>query len=179
MSLFTRLSIALVMFIPAACFSQVAAVNGTKRILVLCTGNSARSQMTQGFLKSFNPALEVYSAGTAPSPRINPFAVQVMKELEIDISSGTPKNVKQFLGKSFDYVVTVCDDADKSCPTFRGKVGKRLHIGFPDPAKAVGTDAEKLVVFRRVRDDIRKRFKELYENERLGAIVSSKNSRLN
>ncbi len=174
MNLFTTLSIGLAMLMPVTGFSQVAAANRTKRILVLCTGNSARSQMTQGFLKSFNPALEVYSAGTAPSPRINPFAVQVMKELDIDISSGTPKNVKQFLGESFDYLVTVCDDADKSCPTFRGKVGKRLHIGFPDPAKAVGTDAEKLLVFRRVRDDIRTRFKKFYENERLGAIVSSR-----
>ena len=174
MSLFTTFLIGMVMLIPVAGFSQVAPVNRTTRILVLCTGNSARSQMTQGFLKSFNPALEVYSAGTAPSPRINPFAVQVMKELEIDISAGTPKNVKQFLGESFDYLVTVCDDADKSCPTFRGKVGKRLHIGFPDPAKAVGTDAEKLEVFRRVRDDIQKRFREFYENERLGAVVASR-----
>ena len=174
MNLFTTFLFGMVMLIPVAGFSQVAPVNGTKRILVLCTGNSARSQMTQGFLKSFNPALEVYSAGTAPSPRINPFAVQVMKELEIDISAGTPKNVKQFLGESFDYLVTVCDDADKSCPTFRGKVGKRLHIGFPDPAKAVGTDAEKLKVFRRVRDDIQKRFREFYENERLGAVVPSR-----
>ena len=174
MSLFTTFLIGMVMLIPVAGFSQVAPVNRTTRILVLCTGNSARSQMTQGFLKSFNPALEVYSAGTAPSPRINPFAVQVMKELEIDISAGTPKNVKQFLGESFDYLVTVCDDADKSCPTFRGKVGKRLHIGFPDPAKAVGTDAEKLKVFRRVRDDIQKRFREFYENERLGAVVASR-----
>ncbi len=174
MNLFTTCLIGMAMLIPVAGFSQVVPVNRTTRILVLCTGNSARSQMTQGFLKSFNPALEVYSAGTAPSPRINPFAVQVMKELEIDISSGTPKNVKQFLGESFDYLVTVCDDADKSCPTFRGKVGKRLHIGFPDPAKAVGTDAEKLEVFRRVRDDIRKRFREFYENERLGAVVASR-----
>lgn len=174
MNLFTTCLIGMAMLIPVAGFSQVVPVNRTTRILVLCTGNSARSQMTQGFLKSFNPALEVYSAGTAPSPRINPFAVQVMKELEIDISSGTPKNVKQFLGESFDYLVTVCDDADKSCPTFRGKVGKRLHIGFPDPAKAVGTDAEKLEVFRRVRDDIRKRFREFYENERLGAVVAAR-----
>ena len=174
MNLFTTFLIGMAMLMPVAGFSQVATLNSTKRILVLCTGNSARSQMTQGFLKSFNPALEVYSAGTAPSPRINPFAVQVMKELEIDISAGTPKNVKQFLGESFDYLVTVCDDADKSCPTFRGKVGKRLHIGFPDPAKAVGTDAEKLKVFRRVRDDIQKRFREFYEDERLGAVVAAR-----
>jgi arsenate reductase len=136
-----------------------------KRLLVLCTGNSARSQMTEGFLKSFDPRLEVFSAGTAPAPRINPYAVQVMKEVGIDISAGTPKNVRAFLGQSFDYVITVCDDADKNCPNFTGKVGKRLHIGFPDPAKATGTDEEKLAVFRRVRDDIKVRFRAFYENQ--------------
>ncbi len=135
------------------------------RMLVLCTGNSARSQMTEGFLRSFDAKLEVYSAGTKPGPRVNPFAIQAMKEVGIDISGGTPKSVKQFVGDPFDYVVTVCDDADKNCPNFRGKVGKRLHIGFPDPAKATGTDAEKLAVFRKVRDDIRTRFRELYEKE--------------
>ena len=135
------------------------------RMLVLCTGNSARSQMTEGFLRSFDPKLEVYSAGTKPGPRVNPLAIQAMKEVGIDISAGTPKSVNQFTGDPFDYVITVCDDADKNCPNFRGKVGKRLHIGFPDPAKATGTDAEKLAVFRKVRDDIRVRFRELYEKE--------------
>lgn len=143
----------------------LAADSGKKRILILCTGNSARSQMSEGFLKSFDSRLEVYSAGTHPAARVNPFAIQAMKELGIDISGGTPKKVDQFISQSFDYVVTVCDDADKSCPTFRGKVGKRTHIGFPDPAKATGTDEEKLAVFRKVRDDIRKRFREYYETE--------------
>ena len=136
-----------------------------KRVLVLCSGNSARSQMTEGFLRSFGPELQVFSAGTAPAPKINPFAVRAMKEAGVDISGGTPKNVSQFLGHSFDYVITVCDDADKNCPNFRGKVGKRLHIGFPDPAKATGTDEEKITVFRRVRDDIKVRFRALYESE--------------
>lgn len=136
-----------------------------KRVLILCTGNSARSQMTEGFLKSFDPQLEVFSAGTAPAPKINPYAVRVMREVGIDISGGTPKNVREFLGQSFDYVITVCDDADKNCPNFRGKVGKRMHIGFPDPAKATGTDEEKLAVFRRVRDDIKLRFQTLYGKE--------------
>ena len=135
------------------------------RILVLCTGNSARSQMTEGFLRSFDSTLDVQSAGTNPAARINPFAVRVMNEVGIDISKGQPKSVNQFIGDSFDYVVTVCDDADKNCPNFRGKVGKRLHIGFPDPAKATGTDDEKMVIFRRVRDDIRARFKALYDRE--------------
>jgi arsenate reductase len=143
----------------------VSAQSPKKRILVLCTGNSARSQMSEGFLKSLDSRLEVYSAGTHPAPRVNPFAVQAMKEIGIDISAASPKKVDQFLNQSFDYVITVCDDADKSCPNFRGKVGKRLHIGFPDPAKATGSDAEKLAVFRTVRDDIRRRFSEFYESE--------------
>jgi arsenate reductase (thioredoxin) len=138
---------------------------GKKRILVLCTGNSARSQMSEGFLKSFDSRLEVYSAGTKPAARVNPFAIAAMKEVGINISGGTPKKVDQFISQSFDYVITVCDDADKSCPNFRGKVGTRKHIGFPDPAKATGTDAEKLAIFRSVRDDIRKQFREYYELE--------------
>jgi arsenate reductase len=145
--------------------TTAAGEDGKKRILVLCTGNSARSQMTEGFLKSLDPRLEVYSAGTNPAPRVNPFAVQAMKEIGIDISGNSPKKVDQFISQPFDYVITVCDDADKSCPNFRGRVGKRKHIGFPDPAKAAGTDAEKLKVFRAVRDDIRKRFQEFYEKE--------------
>jgi arsenate reductase len=141
------------------------------RVLVLCTGNSARSQMTEGFLKSFDQRLEVYSAGTNPSPRVNPFAIAAMKEVGLDISGGTPKKVDQFVGQSFDYVITVCDDADKNCPNFRGKVGKRLHIGFVDPAKATGADEEKMAVFRRVRDQIREKFRALYENELKGKLA--------
>ncbi|WP_394766727.1 arsenate reductase ArsC [uncultured Paludibaculum sp.] len=142
-----------------------AADAGKARVLVLCTGNSARSQMAAGFLESFDPRLQVFSAGTKPAARVNPFAIQAMREVGIDISGGTPKSVSQFINLSFDYVITVCDDADKSCPAFRGKVGVRTHIGFPDPAKASGTDAEKLTVFRAVRDDINKRFREYYEKE--------------
>lgn len=138
---------------------------GKKRILALCTGYSARSQMTEGFLKSFDPRLEVYSAGTNPAPRVNPFAVQVMKEVGIDISKAVPKKVDRFVSQPFDYVITVCDDADKSCPNFKGKVGKRVHMGFPDPARAAGTDAEKLAVFRTVRDGINRKFREYYERE--------------
>ena len=119
--------------------------------------------MTAGFLKSWDSRLDVYSAGTQPAPGINPFAVQAMKEVGIDISGGYPKSVKQFVGQPFDYVITVCDDADKNCPNFTGKVGRRVHMGFPDPAKATGTDAEKMVVFRKVRDDIQRRFREFYQ----------------
>ncbi len=138
---------------------------GGKRIIVLCTGNSARSQMAEGFLKSFDPRLEVCSAGTEPSPRVNPFAIEAMKEVGIDIAGGMPNKVDQFLGQPFDYVVTVCGDANDSCPNFSGKVGKRVHIGFPDPAKATGTDEQKLAVFRKVRDDIERQFREYYETE--------------
>lgn len=138
---------------------------GSTRILVLCTGNSARSQMAEGFLKSFDPRLEVHSAGTDPAPHVNPLAIRAMKEAGVDISTGYPKSVKPFLGQSFDYVVTVCDDADKSCPNFTGRVSKRVHLGFPDPAKATGTDDQRMAVFRAVRDDIRERFREYYDKE--------------
>lgn len=135
------------------------------RLLILCTGNSARSQMTAGYLKSFDPRMEVYSAGTYPSSRINPYAIRVMNEAGIDISGGHPKSVDQFVAQPFDYVITVCDEADKNCPYFSGKVGKRLHIGFPDPALATGTDAEILAVFRTTRDDIRTKLRKLYDSE--------------
>ena len=150
--------------IQAALAAPLAAGRKTT-VLVLCTGNSARSQMTEGFLKSLDPQLTVVSAGTNPSPRVNPFAIKAMHEIGIDISGGHPKSVREFLGQSFDFVVTVCDDADKNCPNFTGKVGKRKHMGFPDPAKATGTDDEKMAIFRQVRDDIRVRFKEFYAAE--------------
>jgi len=154
--------LALAACLPIAAAAQTA---GRTRILILCTGNSARSQMTEGFLKSFGSDLEVYSAGTNPAPRVNPYAVRVMTEVGVDISAGTPKSVTQFLGQSFDYVITVCDDADKNCPNFGGKVGKRLHLGFPDPAKVTGSDTEKLAVFRRVRGDIETTFRRLYKTQ--------------
>jgi arsenate reductase len=168
MHCFGTLLVAFAIVLPIAAFSQQASSSTKKRILILCTGNSARSQMTEGFLRSFDSALDVYSAGTQPAARVNPFAIQAMKEVGIDISGAKPKGVGQYTGDSFDYVITVCDDADKNCPNFRGKVGRRLHIGFPDPAKATGTDAEKLTVFRQVRDDIRTRFRDLYEKELRG-----------
>jgi arsenate reductase len=135
------------------------------RILILCTGNSARSQMAEGFLRALDPRLEVHSAGTEPAPRVNPFAVEAMREAGIDISAGRPKDVRQFLNQPFDYVITVCGEADRNCPTFHGAVRRRLHIGFPDPAQATGSDEEILAEFRRVRDNIRRRFTEFYEQE--------------
>ncbi|AFH50548.1 Protein-tyrosine-phosphatase [Ignavibacterium album JCM 16511] len=136
-----------------------------KRILILCTGNSCRSQMAEGFLKSFDRELEVYSAGTKPADRVNPKAVQVMKEVGIDISNGKPEDVEKYINDSFDYVITVCDNAKETCPVFIGKVGKQLHIGFEDPADATGTEEEILSVFRKVRDEIKRDFYEFYLNE--------------
>ena len=136
-----------------------------KRILVLCTGNSARSQMAAGFLKSFDDRLDVYSAGTQPAARINPQAVEAMREVGIDISGGVPKSVTQFTSQSFDYVITVCDDADQNCPNFSGKVGKRVHIGFIDPAAATGSEEQIMTVFRQVRDEINVKFRAYYQKE--------------
>jgi len=133
------------------------------RVLILCTGNSCRSQMAEAFLKAFDPSLEVCSAGTAPAPLVHPYAVVVMEEAGIDISDREPKPVEEFLQESFDWVITVCGDAAETCPAFHGKVGRRIHIGFEDPAAARGTSEQVLTVFRRIRDEIQKRFREFYE----------------
>ena len=119
--------------------------------------------MAEGFLKSLDPELEVYSAGTQPSVQVSAAAIQVMQEIGIDISHGLPKNVSQFLSDSFDYVITVCDDADQNCPVFTGREKHRLHIGFADPARAVGSQEEVLAVFRTVRDQIKARFSQFYD----------------
>lgn len=132
------------------------------KVLILCTGNSCRSQMAEGFLKSFDSRLEVHSAGTHPAAQANPYAVLAMKELGIDISKNKPKNVDQFVADPFDYVITVCGGAKEVCPAFTGNVKNRLHIGFDDPADATGTDEEKMVVYRRVRDEIKAGFGEFY-----------------
>jgi arsenate reductase len=134
----------------------------SKRILILCTGNSCRSQMAEGFLRSFDSELDVFSAGTYPASRVHPCAIAVMKEAGIDISSHSPKSVDQFLSLPFDYVVTVCDNAKEQCPVFSGKVKHRLHIGFDDPAGAFGSDEEVMAEFRRVRDEIRDGFRKFY-----------------
>lgn len=134
------------------------------KILILCTGNSCRSQMAEGFLKSFNNEIEVYSAGTNPEKRINPLTVKVMIEVGINISLNKPKNVNLFVEKVFDYVITVCDNAKESCPIFLGKIGETIHIGFEDPAEAKGSDEEILFEYRRIRDLIFKEFNEFYKN---------------
>lgn len=132
------------------------------RILILCTGNSCRSQMAEGFLKSFDPRLEVFSAGTRPASEPNPYAVAVMKEAGIDISGNKPKSVELFLNDPFDYVITVCGGAKEVCPAFTGSVRHRLHIGFDDPADAVGTPEEIMTIYRKSRDEIRTWFFKFY-----------------
>jgi len=134
------------------------------KILVLCTGNSCRSQMAEGFLKSFDDQLQVFSAGTKPAEKVNPKAVKVMNELGIDISDQLPNNVNEYIPDSFDYVITVCDNAKESCPIFTGDVKHRLHIGFEDPYEARGSDEEVLNTYRRIRDEIQRDFRKFYED---------------
>jgi len=132
------------------------------KILILCTGNSCRSQMAHGFLQSFDNKLEVFSAGTIPAKQVNPKAIEVMKEAGIDISHHTPKLVDQYLNDEWDYVITVCDDANETCPAFFGKVKQRLHMGFEDPSHVSGTEEFIWSEFRRVRDQIKERFCKFY-----------------
>lgn len=134
-----------------------------KNILILCTGNSCRSQMAEGFLKSFDSELNVYSAGTSPSGEVHPKAIIVMKEVGVDIRSGKPENVTNYLEMSFDYVITVCSNAKETCPVFIGKVKEQLHIGFEDPADATGTEEEIISEFRKIRDEIKTDFLNWYK----------------
>lgn len=135
------------------------------RILILCTGNSCRSQMAHGFMQSLDDNLTVCSAGTKPAERVHPLAVKVMNEVGIDISSHFPRSVDNYLHQPWDYVITVCGGANESCPTFIGAVRHRLHIGFEDPSKCEGTEDFVLSEFRRVRDEIKKGFCNLYNEE--------------
>jgi arsenate reductase (thioredoxin) len=135
------------------------------KILILCTGNSCRSQMAHGFLQSFDNSINVCSAGTKPADKINEKAVLVMKEAGIDISGHKPEQVEKYIDEIWDYVVTVCDDANETCPLFTGKVSHRLHIGFEDPSKATGPEDFIMSEFRRTRDEIREKFFALYANE--------------
>jgi arsenate reductase len=124
--------------------------------------------MTAGFLKRWAPEFEILSAGTKPEEKVNPYAVQVMKEEGIDISNGYPKSVNLFTKDKFDYVITVCDGAKEVCPVFTGEVKHRLHIGFEDPADAKGTPEEILPVYRKVRDQIREQFSALLTEIKAG-----------
>lgn len=132
------------------------------KVLILCTGNSCRSQMAHGWLQSFDQSLEVHSAGTEPASRVNPKAVEMMAEAGVDISSHFPKSVERYLNEEWDYVITVCGGANESCPVFTGKVKHRIHIGFDDPSHATGTDEFIWSEFRRVRDEIKEQFYDFY-----------------
>ena len=132
------------------------------KILILCTGNSCRSQMAEGFLRSFDDRLEVVSAGTAPSDRVHPKAILAMTEEGIDISEHKPTSVNEFLNDRFEYVITVCGGAKEACPIFTGDVKERVHIGFDDPAEVTGTENYMMSEFRRIRDEIKKDFYEFY-----------------
>lgn len=126
----------------------------TKTVLFLCTGNSCRSQMAEGLVNHFlGEQWEAYSAGTEPAGYVHPLAIRVMAELDIDILHHRSKSTDEFRYIAPDLVITVCDDAAENCPIWLGQ-GRVVHIGFPDPAKAIGSEVERLMAFREVRDDI-------------------------
>lgn len=135
------------------------------KILILCTGNSCRSQIAQGFLQSFDSDLTVCSAGTEPSEKVNDKAVAVMNEVGIDISSAYPKSVNQYLDEEWDYVITVCGGANENCPMFTGHVKHRLHIGFDDPAAITGDEEFVMNEFRRIRNETKNGFYAFYITE--------------
>lgn len=132
------------------------------KVLILCTGNSCRSQMAHGFLQSFDKNITVCSAGTEASGKLNSKAVAVMAEAGIDISQHTSDSVTKYLSEEWDYVITVCGGANESCPAFLGKVKNRLHIGFDDPSHAVGSEEFINSEFIRVRDEIKAGFYQFY-----------------
>ncbi len=135
------------------------------KILVLCIGNSCRSQMAHGFLESFDNRLTVCSAGTEATGKLNQKAVEVMKEIGVDISHHTSDTVDNYLDEEWDYVITVCGGANENCPAFLGKVKHRLHIGFDDPTYAKGSNEYIHSEYIRVRDEIKEQFYGLYKNE--------------
>jgi len=136
-----------------------------KRVLFICTRNSSRSQMAEALVnRDLAGKYEAFSAGTEPSS-VNPLAIAVMKELGIDISRKRAKGLEEFAGQEFDYVITLCSQADEACPIFFGGT-KKIHMGFPDPTAVAGTDEKKLATFRKVRDLIRDQVVEFLGKER-------------
>jgi arsenate reductase len=127
-----------------------------KRVLFLCAGNSARSRMAEGFLQHMaGDRFEVFSAGVKPT-QVNPLAIKVMAEAGVDISKHRSKSAMEFIGRQFDYIITVCDNAKQTCPVFPGK-HEKIHRDLEDPAEAQGSEEERMVVFRKIRDEIRKK----------------------
>ena len=136
-----------------------------KKVLFLCTGNSCRSQMAEGFLRYMaGDKFEVFSAGVKPT-QVNPLAIQVMAEVDVDISKNRSKSAIEFIGQQFDYVITVCDNANKICTIFPGKYEK-VHWDLKDPAEALGSEEDRIVVFREIRDEIRQKIEEWIKNRR-------------
>ena len=135
-----------------------------KKVIIICTGNSIRSQIAEGFFKKYMSNWEIRSAGTNPKG-LNPITVKVMMEKGIDISDQKSKGVENFLGENFDFVITVCNNAKESCPLFPGKA-KLIHWNFEDPAEVKGSIDEKLFVFRKVRDKIEEKVIEFIENNK-------------
>jgi len=148
-------------------------MTGVKKVLFLCTGNSARSQMAEGLLNTLSPGQwKAQSAGIFPS-YVYPLATRVMDEIGINISNQTSKSVEEFGKEKFDYIITLCDDAARACPTFPGN-GRRLHWSFEDPAASIGPMEERLAVFRRVRDGIKAKIEEFLKSETIDPIASFK-----
>jgi arsenate reductase len=136
------------------------------KILIICTGNSCRSQMAEAFLQSFDSNLIIFSAGTKPEDKVDDMAIAVMQELGIDISQKIPKSVEKYINEYWDYVITVCDNAKETCPVFLGDVRHRIHIGFEDPSNIQGSDEYRLNEYRRIRDEIKEKFLQLYNGIR-------------
>jgi len=135
-----------------------------KKVLFLCTKNSVRSQMAEGLMKSLGSVQWIVQSGGTSPTFVHPLATRVMGEIGIDISQQTSKSLNQFLNEEFDYIITLCDEAALSCPAFPGQ-GKRLHWSVEDPAAASDTTEEKLLVFRRIREEIKKRIEEFLKLE--------------
>lgn len=136
-----------------------------KHVLILCTGNSCRSQMAEAIINDRrNPTWEAVSAGTEPASHPHPLALQVLSEIDIHTPGSKPTHIDEYSGQIFDLVITVCDDAAEQCPVWPGQ-GKRIHLGFPDPAKATGLEEEVMLVFRSVRDDIEHQILALLDSE--------------
>ena len=133
------------------------------RVLFICTGNSCRSQIAEGYLKHIAPELEVFSSGISPEQCISQYAVKAMSLLGIDISRQKPKSVNEFINDDFDFVITMSEKADTLCPEFKGKIINRLHLGFEDPAEAIGSDEVILNKYIQVRDLIINDIKMLYD----------------
>jgi len=140
-------------------------MNNRKRVLILCTGNSARSQMAEGLLRhDAGDRFEVVSAGVEPT-EVRPLAIKAMNEIGIDISGQHSKSVDEFSGQNFDYVITVCDNANQQCPMFPGKTA-RIHWSIEDPAEATGNEDQRLRVFQRVRDELRDKLRKFTDQQR-------------